>query len=532
LSRSGRLRIDVSVRLCIIATVGTVMACHGGRLTGFEAERVPDAGAALTCPAPAPCREVALDPSAGACVISISPDGAPCEDACLTGASCHAGRCEGSALSCDDANACTIDLCGAGTGCAHTPRVCPAPSDPCLAASCDPLTGCLETPVADGTSCGPSDCVTAHVCIEGACVERALPPSAACEVTSLSAGYGHSCATFQGGTTRCWGGNSVGQLGDGTTDNRSVATLIGGVALTAVSTGDAHSCGVATDGTVFCWGDNYTGALGDGTKTGHLSPVAAIGFSGPARRVSCGRSTTCVVLASTGGVQCAGDWAYGQRGAGLIAAGAMPNDVMGMTSGVEDIAAGWDFTCALQTSGTVACWGADNNGGLGDGKFGPVDAYPTPIPLDGGAVALTAGGTHACALLTDGRVQCWGSNADGQLGNGGPEQTLPPVDVVGLPAPVTAISAGYWHTCAIAASEAWCWGSGYVGQLGDARKQTSTTPVQVLLPSTVRAIAAGGFHSCAALTDGTLACWGSNELGQVGNGTNDEQDAPATVVVP
>lgn len=465
------------------------------------------------------------------CVIAAAPDGAACEDACLTGASCRAGRCVGDARSCDDRDACTVDLCASDTGCTHAARVCPAPADPCRVARCDPQAGCVESDVADGTACGTSDCALAHVCIAGACVQRPVPASAACAVSSLSAGYGHTCAAFSGAPARCWGGNSGGQVGDNSTQARNVATPIG-VELVSVASGASHSCGLTAEGTLYCWGANISGSLGDGTTDPHLSPTLASAVSGPVRRVSCGREVTCVVLEATGGVQCFGGDLWGERGAGAAPDGLLPNDVVGLTSGVADVAAGWEFTCALTTAGGVSCWGHNNSGQLGGGTTASQTRAPVPVMLAGPAVAVTAGGTHACALLIDGRAQCWGANDDGRLGNGGREVTYPPVDVVSLPGPVTAITAGYWHTCAIAANQGFCWGTGYTGQLGDAQRMTSFTPVQVRLSSAPRAIAAGGFHSCATLDTGNLECWGSNGLGQVGNGLNIERDVPTAVSVP
>jgi alpha-tubulin suppressor-like RCC1 family protein len=517
------------MRATVVLVISTA-ACHGGGLVGFEQPLIPDAGSTVTCASAPACRHVEPDVSGHACVVSVAPDGERCSDACLTEGTCHAGVCEGTARSCDDGDACTVDVCEAATGCGHVPRVCPAPADPCRAAACDPLGGCLEIVASDGTRCGPSDCVTAHVCIAGACVARPVPASAACAVSSLSAGYGHTCATFASGATQCWGGNSEGQVGDGTQDSRDVETMVAATGVVGISSGAAHTCGIAPDGTLRCWGDNTGGDLGDGTDQPRASPVVASAVSGAVAQVSCGRSTTCVLLAGTGAVQCFGDSTWGQRGEGSGQFGLAPNDVAGLTPGAVAIAAGWEFTCALGGNGAVQCWGHNNSGQLGVGPGAAFSRTPVTALLRGAAVALTAGGTHACALLADGSAQCWGSNADGQLGSGGPQDTFAPVDVTGLPGPVTAISAGYWHTCAISMDEAWCWGSGYTGQLGDALKQTSHTPVRVALGVPVRAIAAGGFHSCAALADGTIACWGSNGLGQVGNATRDEQDAPAIVV--
>ncbi|MGL4648963.1 MAG: RCC1 domain-containing protein, partial [Caldilineaceae bacterium] len=188
--------------------------------------------------------------------------------------------------------------------------------------------------------------------------------------------------------------------------------------------------------------------------------------------------------------------------------------------GAVDIAAGEEFSCAVLQSGGVVCWGSDDAGQLGNGPAtGP---QLTPVAVAGltNAVAVTAGGNHACALTTLGTVLCWGANGSGQLGN---DSTLPqtvPVPVTGLSS-VVDVTAGGLHTCALTATGAvFCWGSDSAGQLGDditiAPKQV---PVAVSeLTTGVRAVAAGELHTCALLADFTVRCWGSDSVGQLGNG--------------
>jgi hypothetical protein len=114
------------------------------------------------------------------CVRADAPEGTACATPCVSAGSCHAGQCVGAATDCEDANACTVDACDSARGCEHLPAQCAAPSDPCLAATCDPLTGCATTRVADGTRCDEGECADAHVCIEGQCVVRAAPDGASC----------------------------------------------------------------------------------------------------------------------------------------------------------------------------------------------------------------------------------------------------------------------------------------------------------------------------------------------------------------
>ncbi len=137
-----------------------------------------------TCTASVQCTASRFDPERG-CVEEPADEGASCRGgSCLQGARCRSGVCMGTAVSCDDANACTADACSE-EGCLHGPIECPSSADPCRAASCDPVTGCGMSPVADGTSCGANDCLTAHVCMAGTCVERPAPDGSRCGAPTL-----------------------------------------------------------------------------------------------------------------------------------------------------------------------------------------------------------------------------------------------------------------------------------------------------------------------------------------------------------
>jgi hypothetical protein len=140
---------------------------------------------------PSSCRTAVLDPVTSACIQSPKSDGTSCSDACLKDAMCLAGDCVGSAASsCDDGDPCTTDACDPVSGCVHAAVQC-ASTDPCNAPTCDPAAGCTAHPAPDGTSCGDSDCSTAHVCISGQCVTRAVPDGAECGHGSICRPVGH-----------------------------------------------------------------------------------------------------------------------------------------------------------------------------------------------------------------------------------------------------------------------------------------------------------------------------------------------------
>lgn len=164
------------------------------RVPGFEPVIVPLSGEGAPipdCVATAACQVSAWSATEGRCVESQAPDGTGCEAACLTGATCSAGRCVGAPLDCDDANACTVDSCDPSSGCTHVESVtCPG-AGPCQVGVCDPDAGCGLAPAVDGTPCGMRrDCNAADVCISGECVLRDPPDNFVCADESPCQGEG------------------------------------------------------------------------------------------------------------------------------------------------------------------------------------------------------------------------------------------------------------------------------------------------------------------------------------------------------
>lgn len=236
--------------------------------------------------------------------------------------------------------------------------------------------------------------------------------------TQIAAGSGHSCAVVTGGTVRCWGANDFGQLGDpsvATTlpDDRSaepvtVASLSGA---TAVAAGNDHSCALLGDASVACWGGPFNGVP---YRAPYHEPVAITSLAGVVS-IAAGTTHNCALV--TGGrVKCWGSNASGQLGTGAVG-GASPTeavDVVGLGS-AAGVTAGPGHSCALLGGGTVACWGRNDRGELGDGTY---TDRPSPVAVTGlaGAIAVTAGSEHTCAIVSGGAVKCWGDNQQAQLG--------------------------------------------------------------------------------------------------------------------
>ena len=354
------------------------------------------------------------------------------------------------------------------------------------------------------------------------------PGTAGAAAPTVVSGGDHTCALTSGGAVKCWGSNAMGQLGDGTvgTDRLTPIDVVGlADRVVAIAAGGRHTCALTSGGAAKCWGRNSMGQLGDGTSgTDRLTPVDVAGLSSGVVAIAAGELHTCV-LTSGGAVKCTGSNYYGQLGDGTVGTNRLtPVDVVGLANGVVAIATGGGHTCALTSGGAVKCWGRNSMGQLGDGTVGTNRLTPVGVVgLPSGVIAIAGGANHTCALTRGGAVKCWGDNFFGQVGDAGATIRLTPVDVVGLAGGVVAISTGADHTCALTRSGAVkCWGRNGTGQLGDGTRRTNRlTPVDVAgLASGVVAIAAGELHTCALTSSGVVQCWGYNSFGQLGDDTS------------
>jgi alpha-tubulin suppressor-like RCC1 family protein len=268
-------------------------------------------------------------------------------------------------------------------------------------------------------------------------------------VTQVSASGKFTCALLSTGTVRCWGHNQYGQLGNGNTNDSSIAVQVSGITnAIQVTNGANQACALLSDNTVKCWGYNNDGQLGDGSTTNRSTPVQVVGASGS-----------------------------------------------GSLTGVSVVSGGRLHTCALLSGGTVYCWGDNGNGELGDGTT-TNRSLPVRVGSITNASTISAGEYHSCAVLSDGTAQCWGASAYGQVGDGTTADTSTPVTVIGPGGwgsltGIAAISAGgadinetddYEHTCALTSDgTVVCWGQNNYGQLGNGTTTMSVSPVAVAL---------------------------------------------------
>ncbi len=349
---------------------------------------------------------------------------------------------------------------------------------------------------------------------------------------AIAAGGFHTCVVSPAGTTRCWGQNTTGELGNG---NPSFAegpvTVAGNGGYASVTGGQIHSCALTTSGLAYCWGSNGGGRLGDPAVGFSPVPRATTG-SLLFRSLSAGGSHTCGVTmddlpfcwGANGGGQ------LGVRDAvascGIQACAPVPVRVAGELL-VSVIASGLGHSCAVTTDEVSYCWGTNADGQLGNGTLG---STPLPVLVQSNLrfVRVGAGGSHSCGLTRDGSIYCWGADDRGQLGTGDREG---PCAVTGAPCAMTpvrtespfvfvSLTVGLDHACGITRDlDAYCWGANRSGQVGNGDVFDVAIPLPVEGGHKFQSIAAGGQHSCGVTVDLDVFCWGDNFRGQIGQGT-------------
>ncbi len=213
-------------------------------------------------------------------------------------------------------------------------------------------------------------------------------------VIAIAAGGAVTCALTGTGGMKCWGYNDLGQTGDQTTTNRStpvdVIGLTSGVA--AIAAADRHVCAVTSAGDAKCWGLNTEGQLGNGTTANSVVPVDVTGLTGIASAIAVYDRHSCA-LTTAGGVKC-----WGNNSGGALGDGNSPNDsdtpvdVDGLPSGIAGVSAGDSLSCAATISGAAKCWGENFAGQLGDGSTTPSD---TPVDVAGLGASLMSGSAQA-----------------------------------------------------------------------------------------------------------------------------------------
>ena len=315
--------------------------------------------------------------------------------------------------------------------------------------------------------------------------------------------------------------------------------------------GDFHSCALRHNGQVWCWGSNTSGQLGTGDTENRLVPARVASPAPGFRRnniirIAAGGTNTCA-LNDAGRAFCWGQNAFGQVGDGTTEMRTRPVQVSVLRTGVQTIALGFRYGCAIAGTGRAFCWGAGGSGRRGDGTIDDT-SLPTPVSTVPGfrranIADISAGETHSCALNAAGRAYCWGSNRNGRLGTGDGADSLVPTPVnTATPGfnlrNIARIEAGSLHSCALTnAGRVYCWGQNSRGQVGNDGDPTLDVPTPQPVDASARGfgirniahIAAGYAHNCALTDAGRPFCWGWNNAGQIGDDSTEDRAVPVPV---
>lgn len=356
----------------------------------------------------------------------------------------------------------------------------------------------------------------------------------------VSAGYAHSVALKSDGTVWAWGDNTDYQLGDGTNTDRTLPVQATGLTgMTAVAAGQNHTLALKSDGTVWAWGDNTFGQLGDDVNGIHVnySPTPLLNPNLTGIIAIAAGTNFSMAVKSDGTVWTWGDDTHGQLGNGVSVGGGVftPVQVIGL-SGISKIAAGDYHALAMASDGSkVWAWGSNSNGQLGNGTTVDSATLVQVQLTNPSGVTITnvaAGAYHSFALKSDGTVAGWGKNIAYQLGDGNNIDSSVPLAVSSLTS-VSGVSAGYSHSLALKSDGTlWAWGDNSSGELGNGTTTGSNTPTNVFSAAT--GCSGGFFYSLAIKSDGTVWAWGLNDAGQLGNGAvgtiTDSNSTPSEVL--
>lgn len=345
-------------------------------------------------------------------------------------------------------------------------------------------------------------------------------------LTSIAAGTNSTCALTVAKTVYCWGQNSYGQLGDGTTTTANAPKVVPGLRNVVGLDLDAqHVCAVTGTGTVYCWGTNASGQAGVTGGASVLTPTQVPGIT-TATKVTVGASHSCALLTG-GSVVCWGSNSAGQLGNGSTLSSVSPVAVTGLT-GALSIDAGGSTTCAVTSTRSLSCWGSGSSYQIGNGsslnKTSPVSATGLSTVR-----SVSVGTSHTCITKQNNELWCWGVNSSGKLGDGTTTTRTTPVLISGLS--VSSVAAGGTSTCAVTTSGTeYCWGLNSTGQVGIGNTNNSLVPAAINVPGTPIISSVGASHSCSVSTDGTAACWGSSASSQLGTAPSSNNLIPKYVL--
>lgn len=383
---------------------------------------------------------------------------------------------------------------------------------------------------------------------------------------SVSAGQSHTCGTQLDNSLHCWGADTWGQVGDGGVTDQYSPVRIGGSVWSTVApgaranlscairtdaslwcwgltglplflptrvgtgttwhqsaVGDQFACGIRDAGALYCFGQQGGGRLGTGDTANHFVPTPVTTTAGTTfSQVTAGNVHACAVGTDTT-MWCWGSASYGQTGQGNTTQQNSPVPIMNPAGGWTSVSAGALYSCGIRSDTTMYCWGQNAFGEIGQGFSGTPQTTPVAVtsPAATGWVQVSAGFQHACALRSDTRIYCWGSDGSGRLGLGaGAPPALSPTPVSGAGG-YTSVGVGTDHSCGIKDNGTlWCWGTGWNGRLGNGATSDKYVPTQTTGSSAWRKVSGGNPNTCGVRADNSVWCWGANSRGQLGLGSS------------
>jgi alpha-tubulin suppressor-like RCC1 family protein len=368
---------------------------------------------------------------------------------------------------------------------------------------------------------------------------------------TVTAGADHVCALTERGEAYCWGSNEFGQLGSGSADSvpHTVAVRVRTeMKFTTVSAGFTHTCALADDGSAWCWGANDTAQLGDGSLKNSPIPVR-VSTDVKLQAIGPGGGHTCGVSNGDIGYCWGGNW-HGQLGVGDRDGDAAAPCCYRVPKPIRTelrfrtAVAGGISSCAVAVGRKAYCWGSPQEGRLGTGADDAANKSAdktTPTAVVGNALFQTVlpRAWHTCGLSSMNGALCWGGDMF-QMKSAVPER-------VSIPGELSVVTTGHFHDCALTGDgTAYCWGTNTDGELGDGSTHEAAAPLRAATPRRFRSIAAGGsmdisrpgrpgevptwgFTCAVTADDGSILCWGDNRHGALGNGSTERALTPTPI---